>query len=121
MSVGFQLKGTVSVDPTNCSTPTYLFVRPLPTEFINNLHCIRYPLPEKLFYWSHDPQGRTAIAEEDWERFGIPKLSVQEWVGNYWKEEHYAVVRERLHSRSCNLDGKQYAREHGCPELVLGE
>ncbi|KAK1235211.1 hypothetical protein PQX77_001571 [Marasmius sp. AFHP31] len=119
--VGFRLQGTFPNNPTNCSTPAYLFVHPLPTEFTNNLHCVRYPWPEKLFYWSHDPQGRTAIAEEDWERFGIPKLSVREWVGDYWKEEHYAVVRERLHSRSCSLDGKQYACEHGYPELMLAD
>ncbi|KAK1224788.1 hypothetical protein PQX77_012291 [Marasmius sp. AFHP31] len=119
--VGFRLEGTFLVDPTNHSTPAYLFVHPLPTEFINNLHCIRYPLPEKLFYWSHDPQGRNAIAEEDWERLGVPKLSVEEWVGSYWKEKQYTVVREHLRSRSCNLDGKQYAREHGYPELMLGE
>ncbi|KAK1218297.1 hypothetical protein PQX77_019025 [Marasmius sp. AFHP31] len=119
--VGFSLQGTFPVDPTNHSTPVYLFVHPLPTEFINNLHCIRYPLPEKLFYWSHDPQGRTAIAEEDWEGFGIPKLSMREWVGSFWRKEHYAVVRECLHSRSCNLDGKQYAHKHGYLELILAD
>ncbi|KAK1218056.1 hypothetical protein PQX77_019274 [Marasmius sp. AFHP31] len=119
--VGFHLQGTFPIDPTNHSTPAYLFVHPLPTEFINNLHCICYPLPEKLFYWSHDPQGRNTIAEEDWERFGIPKLSVQEWVGNFWGEEHYACVREHLYSRSYNLDGKQYACEHGYPDLILAD
>ncbi|KAK1234736.1 hypothetical protein PQX77_002055, partial [Marasmius sp. AFHP31] len=119
--VGFRLEGTFPVDPTNHSTPAYLFVLPLPTEFIDNLHCIRYPLPEKLFYWSHDPRGRNAIADEDWERFGIPKLSVQELVGSYWEEEDYACVRGHLRSRSYNLDGKQYAREHGHPELMLAD
>ncbi|KAK1235135.1 hypothetical protein PQX77_001648, partial [Marasmius sp. AFHP31] len=117
--VGFRLEGTCPVDPTNHSTPAYLFVHPLPTEFINNLHCIRYPLPEKLFCWSHDPQGRNVIAKEDWERFGIPKLSVQEWVGNYWEEEEYTVVRDHLRSRGYGADGKQYAREHRYSELVL--
>ncbi|KAK1217236.1 hypothetical protein PQX77_020085 [Marasmius sp. AFHP31] len=79
--VGFNLQCTFPVDPTSCSTPAYLFVHPLPTEFINNLHCIRYPLPEEPLYWSHDPQGRNVIAKEDWEKFGIPKLSMQEWIG----------------------------------------
>ncbi|KAK1221911.1 hypothetical protein PQX77_015270 [Marasmius sp. AFHP31] len=119
--VGFHLQGTFPVDPTNHSTPAYLFVHPLPTEFIDNLHCVRLPFPEKLFYWSHDPQGRNAIAEEDWEGFGIPKLSVQEWVGSFWTEEFYASVREHLRSRSYNLDGKQYPREHGHPELMLAD
>ncbi|KAK1216803.1 hypothetical protein PQX77_020555 [Marasmius sp. AFHP31] len=119
--VGFHLQGTFPVDPTNHSTPAYLFVHRLPTEFIDNLHCVRLPFPEKLFYWSHDPQGRNAIAEEDWEGFGIPKLSAREWVGSFWRKEHYAVVREHLRSRSCNLDGKQYAREHRHPELILAD
>ncbi|KAK1230434.1 hypothetical protein PQX77_006477 [Marasmius sp. AFHP31] len=116
--VGFSLEGTFPVDPTNHSTPVYLFVHPLHTEFINNLHCIRYPLPEKLFYWSHDPQGRNAIAEEDWERFGIPKLSMQGCIGSFWREQHYAVVQEHLCSRGYGADGKQYAREHRYPELI---
>ncbi|KAK1235218.1 hypothetical protein PQX77_001566 [Marasmius sp. AFHP31] len=119
--VGFRLQGTFPNNPTNCSTPAYLFVHPLPTEFTNNLHCVRYPWPEKLFYWSHNPQGRNTIAEEDWEGFGIPKLSVREWVGSFWRKEHYAVVREHLRSRSCSLDGKQYAREHRHPEMILAD
>ncbi|KAK1217935.1 hypothetical protein PQX77_019391 [Marasmius sp. AFHP31] len=119
--VGFRLRGTFPNNPTNHSTPVYLFVHPLPTEFIDNLHCVRLPFPEKLFYWSHDPQGRNAIAEEDWERFGIPKLSMQGCIGSFWRERHYAVVREHLCSRSYNLDGKQYAREHGYLELILAD
>ncbi|KAK1228939.1 hypothetical protein PQX77_008013, partial [Marasmius sp. AFHP31] len=119
--VGFRLQGTFPDNPTNCSTPAYLFVRPLPIDFINNLHCIRYPLPEKLFYWSHDPQGRIVIAEEDWERFGVPELSIAGWIGTYWKEDHYAFVREHLCSRSYDLDGKEYAYDHGHPELVFAD
>ncbi|KAK1230787.1 hypothetical protein PQX77_006114 [Marasmius sp. AFHP31] len=119
--VGFSLEGTFPDNPTNCSTPAYLFVHPLPIDFINNLHCIHYPLPETLFYWSHDPQGRNAITEEDWERFGVPELSVKRWIGSFWKEEHYAFVREHLRSRSCNLDGKEYAHDHGHPELVFAD
>ncbi|KAK1224613.1 hypothetical protein PQX77_012508 [Marasmius sp. AFHP31] len=118
--VGFCLQGTFLNDPTNHSTPAYLFVHPLPIDIINNLDCIRYPLPKKLFYWSHNPQGRNAITEEDWERFGVPELSMETWIGTYWKEVRYAFVREHLHSRSCNLDGKEYAYDHGHPELVFG-
>ncbi|KAK1215512.1 hypothetical protein PQX77_021876 [Marasmius sp. AFHP31] len=119
--VGFSLQGTFPNDPTSHLTPTYLFVHPLPIDFTNNLHCIRYPLPEKLFYWSHDPQGRNAIAEEDWERFGVPELSMERWIGTYWKEEDYAFVREYLCLRSYDLDGKEYAHDHGHPELVFAD
>ncbi|KAK1218067.1 hypothetical protein PQX77_019264 [Marasmius sp. AFHP31] len=116
--IGFSLKGAFPDDPTTRSTPAYLFVPPLPTEVINNTHCICYPLPEKLFYWSHDPQGRTAIIEEDWEKFGIPKFSMKGWFGSRWEERHYACVRDHLQSGDYELDGKRYARDHGYPELV---
>ncbi|KAK1221315.1 hypothetical protein PQX77_015879 [Marasmius sp. AFHP31] len=116
--IGFSLKGAFPDDPTTRSTPAYLFVPPLPTEVINNTHRICYPLPEKLFYWSHDPQGRTAIIEEDWEKFGIPKLSMKGWFGSHWEERHYACVRDHLQSGDYELDGKRYARDHGYPELV---
>ncbi|KAK1218293.1 hypothetical protein PQX77_019027 [Marasmius sp. AFHP31] len=120
--VGFCLQGTFLDNPANHSTPAYLFVHPPPTEFVNNMHCIRYPFPDKPMYWSHDPQGRNTIAEEDQERFGIPgKLSLTEWIGDYWQEEHYTLVREHLRSRSYGLDGKRYAREHRHPELILAD
>ncbi|KAK1234585.1 hypothetical protein PQX77_002211 [Marasmius sp. AFHP31] len=118
--LGFRLEGTFHHGPTSLSTPAYLFLRPLPTELINNLHCVRYPFPENLFYWSHDPQGGNAIAKEDWRRFGIPELSMKEWIGTYWEEEEYDAVRDHLHSGNFSLDGKQYARERGYPELIFG-
>ncbi|KAK1218066.1 hypothetical protein PQX77_019263 [Marasmius sp. AFHP31] len=115
---GFYLMGTFPDHPTTRSTPAYLFVPPLPTEVINNTHCIRYPLPKNLFYWSHDPQGRTAVVEEDWEKFGIPKLSVVGWIDSSWEEHYYAYVRYHLQSGDYELDGKRYARDHGYPELI---
>ncbi|KAJ8086054.1 hypothetical protein PM082_004873 [Marasmius tenuissimus] len=116
--IGFQLKGTFLNDPTSLPIPTYLFVLPLLTEFINNTHCIRYPFLKNIFYWSHDPQGRTAIDREDWEKFGITELSVQEWIGTGWRGHYYAFVRDHLCSRGYELDGKQYARDHAYPELI---
>ncbi|KAK1227384.1 hypothetical protein PQX77_009622 [Marasmius sp. AFHP31] len=118
--LGFSLEGTFPHDPTSRSTPAYLFLRPLHTELINNLHCVRYPFPKNLFYWSHDPQGRNTIAEEDWKRYGIPELSMKEWIGTCWEEEDYNTVQEHLDSRNFDLDGKQYARERGYPELIFG-
>ncbi|KAK1225370.1 hypothetical protein PQX77_011695 [Marasmius sp. AFHP31] len=118
--LGFRLEGTFHNDPTSRSTPAYLFVRPLPTEFVNNARCVRYPLPKSLFYWSYDPHGRNTIAEEDWKRFGIPELSMEEWISTFWTDVEYETVRDHLHSRNFNLDGKQYARERGYPELIFG-
>ncbi|KAK1233561.1 hypothetical protein PQX77_003283, partial [Marasmius sp. AFHP31] len=118
--LGFRLKGTFHNDPTSRSTPAYLFVRPLPTEFVNNARCVRYPLPKNLFYWSYDPHGRNTIAEEDWKRFGIPELSMEEWISTFWRDVEYDTVRDHLHSRNLSLDGKQYARERGYPELIFG-
>ncbi|KAK1215777.1 hypothetical protein PQX77_021615 [Marasmius sp. AFHP31] len=116
--IGFCLEGVFHDDPATCSTPAYLFFPPLPTEYINNTHCIRYPFPTNLFYWSHDLQGRTAINKEDWEKFGIPNLSVREWIGSSWAEHHHAFVQDHLYTGGYELDGKQYACEHGYPELI---
>ncbi|KAK1218069.1 hypothetical protein PQX77_019266 [Marasmius sp. AFHP31] len=116
--IGFYLEGAFHDDPTTHSTPAYLFIPPLPTEVINNTHRIRYPLPKNLFYWSHDPQGRTAVVEEDWKKFGIPKLSVQGWIGSSWEEHLHAHVQDHLQSGDYELNGKRYARDHGYPELI---
>ncbi|KAK1218063.1 hypothetical protein PQX77_019260 [Marasmius sp. AFHP31] len=119
--VGFYLQGTFPDHPTTHSTPVYLFVPPLPTEAINNTHRIHYPLPENLFYWSHDPHGRTAVVDKDWEKFGIPELEVKGYIGSYWDDQEYAAVPVHLQSGGYELDGKQYARDHGYPELIHEE
>ncbi|KAK1219290.1 hypothetical protein PQX77_018000 [Marasmius sp. AFHP31] len=119
--VGFHLEGIFYEDPATCPKPAYLFIRPLHTELINGLHCFCYPLSRNIFYWSNDPQGRDVIAVEDWERLRIPKLRVRELIGTYWKNYTYADVRELLHQKNCALDGKQYARERGYPELIPGD
>ncbi|KAL0061170.1 hypothetical protein AAF712_012040, partial [Marasmius tenuissimus] len=83
------------------------------------MHCVL--LPRGVFYWSHDPQGRDAIPEEDWGRFGIPELTVEEWIGSNWEEEDYVALREHRDSLDHDLDGQQYAYEHGYPELLAGD
>ncbi|KAJ8074492.1 hypothetical protein PM082_015393 [Marasmius tenuissimus] len=110
-----------SSDPTTHPEPAYLFVLPLHTELINGLHCVQYPFPQSLFYWSSDPHGRDKIAKEDWEKLGIPKLRVWELIGSYWDSDDCQAVREVLHQKKYDLDGKQYARNHGHPELILGD
>ncbi|KAK1222594.1 hypothetical protein PQX77_014547 [Marasmius sp. AFHP31] len=116
--VGFRLDGIFCEDPTTRSKPAYLFIRPLHTELINGLHCFRHSPSQNIFYWSNDPQGRDKIAEKDWERLRIPQLRVQGLIGTYWEKFMYAYVRELLHQKNCALDGKQYARERGYPELI---
>ncbi|KAK1215320.1 hypothetical protein PQX77_022079 [Marasmius sp. AFHP31] len=119
--VGFKLKGTFFEDPTTRPTPAYLFISPLCTGLVNGLYCIRVPFPQSLFYWSSDPHGRNKIAKKDWERLGIPELRATGLIGSYWGDDVCAVVREVLCQKNYNADGKQYAREHGYPELILGD
>ncbi|KAK1215327.1 hypothetical protein PQX77_022066 [Marasmius sp. AFHP31] len=119
--VGFHLEGIFCEDPTTCPKPAYLFIPPLHTELINGLHCLRHPLSRNIFYWSNDPQGRDVIAEEDWERLGIPKLRVRGLIGTHWNNYTYTAVWELLHSKNRALDGMQYAHEHGYPELIPGD
>ncbi|KAK1217569.1 hypothetical protein PQX77_019777 [Marasmius sp. AFHP31] len=119
--VGFELKATLHHDPTTSSTPVYLFIPPLPIKIINNMHCVPYSLPRCLFFWSHDPQGKKAIAEEKWEELGIPKLQSRHWVGSHWLRGHYDFVYNHLISRDYDWDGREYAREHDYAELIYGE
>ncbi|KAK1217128.1 hypothetical protein PQX77_020229 [Marasmius sp. AFHP31] len=119
--VGFRLKGIFCEDLTTRPKPAYLFIQPLHTELINGLHCFRHSPSQNIFYWSNDPQGRDEIAEKDWERLRIPKLRVQGLIGTKWRDYEYADVRELLHRKNRDLKGKQYVREHGYPELILGD
>ncbi|KAK1220070.1 hypothetical protein PQX77_017186 [Marasmius sp. AFHP31] len=119
--VGFHLEGIFCEDLTTRPKPAYLFIPPLHTELINGLHCFRYPLSGRVFYWSNDPQGRDKIAEKDWERLRIPKLRVRGLIGTYWRRHHSTGVRELLHQKNRDSDGKQYARERGYPELIPGD
>jgi len=119
--VGFGFQGTFHDDPTTRSTPAFLFCPPLPIEYVNGLPCVRYPLPGSLYYWCLDQQGKNQIAERDWEKFNIPVLELETWIGTYWESHQYYLVQDVLSSRSYSLDGRQYAKDHCHPELIQGE
>ncbi|KAK1233694.1 hypothetical protein PQX77_003141 [Marasmius sp. AFHP31] len=119
--VGFELKGTFFEDPTTHPTPAYLFISPLRTELVNGLHCVRFPFPQSLVYWSSDLHGRNKIDKEEWEKLGIPELSMMDLIGTHWVDEDYATVHELLCQKNYDLDGKQYAFDYGYSELILGD
>ncbi|KAJ8079737.1 hypothetical protein PM082_016559 [Marasmius tenuissimus] len=119
--IGIMLGGIFNHDPTTQPTPVYLFVLPIPVEHINGVHCVRYPLPDGLFYWSLDSDGKSVIPEEDWEKYGVPKLVTRIVVGQKWNVAHWSFARDYLISRDYNLDGKQYARDYGYPELLIDD
>ncbi|KAJ8095723.1 hypothetical protein PM082_022830 [Marasmius tenuissimus] len=118
--VRFSLLGTFRSDPARSTTPAYLFVPPIPVEVVDNVYCIRYPLPDTLFFWCSDPDGQNVICEEHWEAYGISQLEIFTWIGSLWWDRH-ETVRDHLRKKSCALDGRQYAREHGYPELAYGD
>ncbi|KAJ8095726.1 hypothetical protein PM082_022833 [Marasmius tenuissimus] len=119
--VQFSLVGTFYCNPASSATPVYLFVPPIPVEVVNNVYCIRYPLPDTLFFWCSDPAGQDVIGEEDWDTYGIPQLEIFTWIGSSWFRIDFATVQDHLRKRSCALNGRQYAWEHGCPELAYGD
>ena len=119
--VGFQLTGTLHGDPTRRSMAAHLFVSPLQTKRVDNMTCVRVPLPKSPFYWSECPNGKTVIPEDEWEKIGIPDLKLKTVIGSYWKDDEYTCVRDLLGSRGYQLDGKQYAHDHCHPELIHGE
>ncbi|KAJ8094131.1 hypothetical protein PM082_023339 [Marasmius tenuissimus] len=115
------LGGIFNHDPTAQPTPVYLFVPPIPVEHINGMHCVRYPLPDRLFYWSMDSNGKSVIPEEDWEKYGVPKLKTLIAVGQKWDVAYWSLAAQYLISRDYNRDGKQYARDYGYPELLCDD
>ncbi|KAJ8095717.1 hypothetical protein PM082_022824 [Marasmius tenuissimus] len=119
--VRFSLVGTFQSNPASSTIPTYLLVPPIPAEVVNNVHCIRYPLPDTLFFWCSDPNGQNIICEENWEAYGIPQLEILTWMGSSWSWDRYKSVRDHLRNKSCALDGRQYARERGYPKLSYGD
>ncbi|KAK1230291.1 hypothetical protein PQX77_006620 [Marasmius sp. AFHP31] len=119
--IGFSLAGNVSHTLSNTTIPAYLFVPPLRAEYINGMYCIRHPLPNSLFYWASDPEGKGVILEESWMQYGIPKLEVREWMGSRWAKEHYELVRNHPCDKGYGSDGKRYARDKGYPELLRGD
>ncbi|KAK1223720.1 hypothetical protein PQX77_013394 [Marasmius sp. AFHP31] len=90
--IEFSLVGNLSHTPSTTRSPAYLFVPPLQFECVNRMHCIRYPLPESLFYWASDLRGRHVIPEDDWERYGIPELDVKMWIGSHWIDSVHILM-----------------------------
>ncbi|KAK1220347.1 hypothetical protein PQX77_016891, partial [Marasmius sp. AFHP31] len=119
--VGFSLVGDFSHTPPAKHRPAHLFVSPLPLVYINGMHCIRYPLPKPLFHWASDPEGRHVIPENSWARYGVPELDVQMLIGSCWVASEYKIVRQHLVRKEYRSNGKQYALDHGYPELIRGD
>ncbi|KAJ8094137.1 hypothetical protein PM082_023345 [Marasmius tenuissimus] len=116
--IRIMLAGMLLHDPTTQPTPVYLFVPPIPVEHINGMRCVRYPLSDGWFYWSLGSDGKNVIPKEDWEKYGVPKLVTEILIGSKWDENFCELAWKHLRSKNYNPDGKQYARDHGYPELL---
>ncbi|KAJ8095853.1 hypothetical protein PM082_022748 [Marasmius tenuissimus] len=112
--IRFSLVGTFHVDSERPSrTPVYLFVPPVPVDFTDQVYSIRYPLLDRLFYRSLDLNGKNDILdEEDWKKYGIPKLDIHEWIGTFWASSEYSIVLDYVG------DEMRHAGVHRYPELV---
>ncbi|KAK1222685.1 hypothetical protein PQX77_014450, partial [Marasmius sp. AFHP31] len=119
--VEFSLIGDFLSDPTTGPTPAYLFVPRFWVNIISGMFCTHFPPLESLFYWASDPNGINKISKQDWDSFGIPMLQVQLRIGSYWDDSDYDFVRDYLRRKGYGEDGARYARDHGYPELILGD
>ncbi|KAL0564468.1 hypothetical protein V5O48_017578 [Marasmius crinis-equi] len=88
---------------------------------LHGMPCIKYPLLNSLFYWSLDRKGTHRISEADWEKYGIPKLRVETWIGSFWCREDYQGVEECFQLKGYPLDGWRYTRDHNYPEMTEGK
>ncbi|KAK1215747.1 hypothetical protein PQX77_021636 [Marasmius sp. AFHP31] len=113
--ISFALYGHYKSNPLNYPTPIYLFVPPVPFDQENGIPGLALPLPYRLFYWSLDPEGRTPLPEKDWEKYGVPRLRTELWLGPFWYSWCYEAVNEFF--RLGNHDPQTYARERGYPAL----
>ncbi|KAK1215598.1 hypothetical protein PQX77_021787 [Marasmius sp. AFHP31] len=119
--VRFSLVGTFQYNPAKSTTPVYLFVPPIPVKLVDNIYCMHYPLPDTPFFWCSDSNGQNVIYEEDWDTYEIPQLEILPWIGSSWYYHEYEIVHNHLRKKNYPLDGRQYAQEHGYPELVYGD
>ncbi|KAK1223008.1 hypothetical protein PQX77_014128 [Marasmius sp. AFHP31] len=119
--VRFSLVGTFQYNPAKSTTPVYLFVPPIPVKLVDNIYCMHYPLPNTPFFWCSDSNGQNVIYEEDWDTYEIPQLEILPWIGSSWYYHEYEIVHNHLRRKNYPLDGRQYAQEHGYPELVYSD
>ncbi|KAJ8075447.1 hypothetical protein PM082_019785 [Marasmius tenuissimus] len=82
------------------------------------MYYIPYPLPDQLFYWSWDPEEKTVISKKEWAQSGIPELEFKTWVGSYWYNAEYSLVKSYLCNKNYDVNGKQCAQDRGHPELI---
>ncbi|KAL0564467.1 hypothetical protein V5O48_017577 [Marasmius crinis-equi] len=83
--------------------------------------CIKYPLLNSLFYWSLDRKGTHRISEADWEKYGIPNLRVETWIGSFWLWGDYQSVKESLQLKGYPLNDQRYVQDHNRPEMTEGD
>ncbi|KAF9258339.1 hypothetical protein L218DRAFT_734001 [Marasmius fiardii PR-910] len=118
----FSLAGTFTSDPSTSHTPKYLHISPLRPEWINDMPCLSLTSSMQLFYWSSDRSGKEKIAEADWEKYGLPKLKVETWIGSVWGlQQPYLAVWDYLRLINYDVNGEHFAREHGHPILIKGD
>ncbi|KAK1218211.1 hypothetical protein PQX77_019112 [Marasmius sp. AFHP31] len=120
-AIGFFLQSLdlkpISLANLRC-LPAYLFVPPLPIEWIDNMRSIHHPPSSPVFYWTFDPEGKHVIQERDWKKYNIPELQVGLSQGSRWEPWIYKTIEHYMHMKGYDSDWKQYARERGYPELV---
>ncbi|KAF9258366.1 hypothetical protein L218DRAFT_964534 [Marasmius fiardii PR-910] len=119
--IRFHLRGTFVSDRTTSHSPVYLHVPPLSPEWINSMPCLRCPSISTLFYWSSDPLGLIKIPETDWEAYGIPNLRVDTYLACSWLSSSYFAVWDYLRLKNYDLDGEQFATQHGYSHLIKGD
>ncbi|KAJ8092920.1 hypothetical protein PM082_023556 [Marasmius tenuissimus] len=120
-AIGFFLYNQTPIPLANLRClSAYLFVPPLPIEWIDNTCCIRRPFPSPIFYWTSDPEGQHVIQERDWKKHNIPELQVSLPQGSRWEPWAYKTIKRHMRMKGYDLYWKRYARDRGYPDLILG-
>ncbi|KAL0569839.1 hypothetical protein V5O48_012128 [Marasmius crinis-equi] len=109
----FVLRSTIRRSSSSKLPPVlpYLFIPPLKATWMNGMPCLRWPSSPNvpLFYWSPYVEGNVYFSHRRWYwHRGIPKTTLETWVGTNWRDENYEAVQDYLHLRSHHTEGQSF-------------
>ncbi|KAF9260398.1 hypothetical protein L218DRAFT_588313 [Marasmius fiardii PR-910] len=97
----------------------HIFIPPLSPAWIDNKHCICWPLTETLYYWSLDLDGQAPITTEDLRDYGIRVLSHSvNFEAVFNRTPYYEATLNHIQSLNYDPYSLEYAQGQGHELMV---
>ncbi|KAK1218199.1 hypothetical protein PQX77_019122 [Marasmius sp. AFHP31] len=105
--------------PKDLDPPCYLFVLPLPQCPDSTPDIETWLHREKIFYYSYNPEGGSAITEEECISLGLPPL-LRKAHAYYlqWDNSTYDFMEEWQKAKGFDYTTADYAKSLGIPDLL---